>query len=683
MIDRKALVSRHDPAYLNTKTAAPLSVGNGRFCFTVDFTGLQSTTPTEFPLCTMSEWLWHRYPDAPPDDSRLRLTEYDTFGRRVGYATDERGQEALFKGLRQNDHRANMARLGLAVAGAAAQDYSAGRQQLSLWDGVSTSSFKVKGEPVFVETLVAPDEDTICARVSSRLVSAGLSLVLSFPYPSHKKAGEESAAAGRRGATCTSLERQGEDGLLIRRAVDETRYFAQARFGEGVGVVSDTIKVSDTDLHELTIVGSGEALELCLRFTPEERRDLPANFQAGKKNCVAFWEKYWNDGAAIDLSGSRDPRAHELERRIVLSQYLTAIQSRGAYPPAETGLTCNSWYGKFHLEMHYWHSAHFALWNRVPELQKSLAFYKRILPVARDIAAAQGYAGARWPKMSDTSGRNSPSSIAVLLIWQQPHPIMLAELCYRGVPSRAFLEEYREVVLESAAFIASFAHKDGARYVLGAPLIPAQERFDPRTVLNPAFEVEYFRWGLRQANIWLTRLGESPNQRFAEVADGLAAPAMCDGVYLSHENCPRTFTEFPFYTDHPSMLAMLGILPGVGIDREAMKRTLKRVLTVWDFSTTWGWDFSMLAMCAARLGLRDEAINLLLMDTPKNAYLTNGHNAQATQADLPLYLPGNGGFLLAAAMLAAGWDGDDGTPAPGFPQDGSFTVRTEGLRQYV
>jgi hypothetical protein len=333
--------------------------------------------------------------------------------------------------------------------------------------------------------------------------------------------------------------------------------------------------------------------------------------------------------------------------------------------------------------MHYWHSAHFALWNRVAELKKSISFYKEVLPVALGIAASQGYTGARWPKMCDPSGYNSPSSIAVLLVWQQPHPIMLAELCYRREPSRAFLEEYREVVLASAEFMASFAHWDGERYVLGAPLIPSQERFDPRTVLNPGFEVEYFRWALRLANTWLTRLGEAPNPRFAEVADKLAAPATHDGVYIAHENCPTTFTEALFHTDHPSMLAMLGILPGEGIDRETMQRTLKRVLSDWDIPSMWGWDFPMMAMCAARLGLCHEAVDLLLMHTPKNTYLSNGHNAQAERDDLPLYLPGNGGLLLAAAMMAAGWDNDGGTNAPGFPSDGSFTVRSEGLSKYV
>ena len=59
----------------------------------------------------------------------------------------------------------------------------------------------------------------------------------------------------------------------------------------------------------------------------------------------------------------------------MLSQYLTAIQCAGRYPPQETGLTFNSWEGKFHLEMHWWHAAHFALWDRLELLERSLGYY--------------------------------------------------------------------------------------------------------------------------------------------------------------------------------------------------------------------------------------------------------------------------------------------------------------------
>ena len=39
----------------------------------------------------------------------------------------------------------------------------------------------------------------------------------------------------------------------------------------------------------------------------------------------------------------------------------------------------------------------------------------------------------------------------------------------------------------------------------------------------------------------------------------------------------------------------------------------------------------------------NRTLDALLMDTPKNTFLANGHNAQGTRKDLPLYLPGKWG----------------------------------------
>jgi hypothetical protein len=85
----------------------------------------------------------------------------------------------------------------------------------------------------------------------------------------------------------------------------------------------------------------------------------------------------------------------------------------------------------------------------------------------------------------------------------------------------------------------------------------------------------------------------------------------------------------------------------------------------------------MTAMTAARLGEPATAIDALLRDTDKNRYLPNGHNWQ--RKTLPGYLPGNGGLLYAVAMMAGGWRGAPTAPAPGFPSDGSWTVRWERL----
>ena len=362
----------------------------------------------------------------------------------------------------------------------------------------------------------------------------------------------------------------------------------------------------------------------------------------------------------------------------MLSQYLTAIQCAGSQPPAETGLTVNSWYGKFHLEMHWWHAAHFALWNRLPLLEKSLGWYAKILPAARERAQTQGYAGARWPKMSGPEGRDSPSPIGPLIIWQQPHPIFYAELCYNARPVRATLERYAAIVSATAEFMASFAVLDGktGRYNLGPPVIPAQENHPPRETWNPTFELSYWSYALQTAQKWRERLGQRPNLAWAKVIAHLAPLPDQNGVYLAHENCPQTFTERNH--DHPSMLGALGMLRGDGAERETMRRTLFKVMREWQWEQTWGWDYPLTAMTAARLGEPQLAVDALLMETEKNRYHLNGHNWQ--RANLPCYLPGNGGLLYAVAMMAAGWRGAPRTHAPGFPADGTWTVRYENLR---
>src|SRR5262249_36921515 len=95
----------------------------------------------------------------------------------------------------------------------------------------------------------------------------------------------------------------------------------------------------------------------------------------------------------------------------------------------------------------------------------------------------------------------------------------------------------------------------------------------------------------------------------------------------------------------------------------------------------WGWDFPMTAMAAARSGEPELAVKALLIDVAKNRYWPNGHNYQ--RENLTAYLPANGGFLSAIAMMAAGWTGGPNTPTPGFPSAGKWAVEYAGLRKWV
>ena len=143
----------------------------------------------------------------------------------------------------------------------------------------------------------------------------------------------------------------------------------------------------------------------------------------------------------------------------MLSQYLTAVNAAGQWPPQEEGLFSNSWNGKFHLEMHLWHAAT-SRSGAAPSCSNAACTGTRHLPDAQARAREHGVRGAWWPKMVGPEGRESPSTVNPFIMWQQPHPIYLAELLYRAQPTRATLERYRELVFETAELLASYPHYD-------------------------------------------------------------------------------------------------------------------------------------------------------------------------------------------------------------------------------
>ena len=70
-----------------------------------------------------------------------------------------------------------------------------------------------------------------------------------------------------------------------------------------------------------------------------------------------------------------------------------------------------------------------------------------------------------------------------------------------------------------------------------------------------------------------------------------------DGKYVALESTPDTWDNRDSRHDHPSFLMALGMLPGDGVDRAAMQRTLDATLATWDWETKiWGWDYPMIAM---------------------------------------------------------------------------------------
>jgi hypothetical protein len=283
--------------------------------------------------------------------------------------------------------------------------------------------------------------------------------------------------------------------------------------------------------------------------------------------------------------------------------------------------------------------------------------------------------------MTNPDGAESPSPVGPFLIWQEPHPIFFAELCYRAHPDRATLEQFREVVFETAAFMASYATWDAKkqRYVLGPVLQTTQEIFPKDKTLDPTFELTYWRWGLETAQEWRERLGLPRELKWDDVLQKLAPLPVSDGKYLFTETTPDSYTNHKWDADHPAVLDALSFVPGPGVDPATMSDTFDWIWKNWNWPDTWGWDYPAMAMTAARLRKPESAIDALLLDTPKNHYGLNGQVYQ--RPGLTVYLPANGGLLYAIALMAAEWDGAPKRNAPGFPDNGQWNVHWENLQR--
>lgn len=152
-------------------------------------------------------------------------------------------------------------------------------------------------------------------------------------------------------------------------------------------------------------------------------------------------------------------------------------------------------------------------------------------------------------------------------------------------------------------------------------------------------------------------------------ADGSAATA---GDLSDTRQEVDMWTNFAF--EHPALIGTFGMLPGDGVDQATLARTLAKIDATWNYDRTWGWDFPMLAMAAARCGQPDKAVDFLLH--PAGGFQFDEHGL-ATGGPFP-YFPSNGALLTAVAMMAGGWDGSSGD-VPGFLQDGSWEVKAEGF----
>lgn len=717
-IDREAVLFRNSPVITTADPLTSLTVGNGHFATTVDVTGLQTYVDDYkqgVPLNAMSDWGWHTF----PNKDNLTPTETEKsfdlgHGHPEVYAVEYKKAEDGRHKLATEYFRVNPHRLNLGAVGLQLQDKSGHpialksltdiHQTLNLWQGEITSSYQADGKKVNVTTIGLPDRDAAAWRIITPLFAKKQAAVtLRLPYPTGKHA--DDASDWNLDERHTSrIVSQHANAAVIEHHLDTTTYYIYIRW-EGQA------KVSEAKPHTFLLTTDADALAFEVEYRPMHHDATtatpPFRFDTAQKTTQKFWHRFWTETAFADFGQCTDPRAPELERRVVLSQYLTRINCANSMPPQETGLTYNTWFGRPHLEMTWWHAVDFALWNQPKVVRQMLDWYNTTAyPVAKEIAQRQGFKGIRWMKMTDPWAGEAPSNTGSFLIWQQPHYIYLAEEMYRAEPTAKTLKLYGKQVEETAEFMADFVSYDAKSkkyYLKGATAM--QESMSKDFSYNHPFELAYWYYGLSVAQQWRERQGLERNPQWDKIMHNLTpVPTTKGGIITAGLPTGKTtgLKSFdPFNTvgggatavstetfdekcrnDHPACLGSFGLLPASPVcnDTVAANKTLDWVMKHWNFQTTWGWDYGMIAMAAARLGDSKTALDALLIDTQKNTYLKNGHNFQ-TADRLRLYLPGNGALLTAVAMMCAGWDGCQDVLNPGFPKDGQWNVRWEGLHR--
>ena len=274
-IDRQALAARHSPHLTAIDIMSPLSVGNGRFCFTADVTGLQ-TLPGHYraggtPLETQARWSWHE--NANPNGYKLSDAnrDYTAHGRTQGYPTRSTTPAGIW--LRENPHIQPLPQIGFVLAGEGAPaltaaDVSAVDQRLDLWRGQLDSRVRLLGQPARVRSTVSPDSDTLALHIETPLFSRGrgqgrVAVRIALPLGYDLAAAKHNPPLdwSRPEAHQTTVLAQTARTLSVEHSRDASRYGMTLAAGAPL-----TIKRSGPHTFDIA-PASGRVMDLTLTFT--------------------------------------------------------------------------------------------------------------------------------------------------------------------------------------------------------------------------------------------------------------------------------------------------------------------------------------------------------------------------------------------------------------------------------
>lgn len=356
---RRNVVRSFNPHRNASSATTPLQVGNGNFAFGADVTGLQ--TFSNFAI--ESSWAWHNFslPTTPGQTSpsgrypvlaklydiksAIDFTGLDwwTHDRLVNYDMPNPAEEDISNWLIENPQRLSIANIGLHFPGQkiTEDDLLYRSQDLDIWEGTIQSSFYHNGSKVSVQVWCHPADPIVGIQIKSDLLLSG-HLGVFFDFPNSDTNKFDAPFVGVRNDTTNSTVRvkSTPDTASFEHILDSNINRLAVEWN-AEGSISGPLP--GTNRFILTPSRS-DTLQLVADFKPASS----TNFSFLAYESIAFasrewWENYWNSGGFIDLSATDNVNATELQRRIVLSQYLVAVNEASYNPPQGKAWNVFSW----------------------------------------------------------------------------------------------------------------------------------------------------------------------------------------------------------------------------------------------------------------------------------------------------------------------------------------------------
>jgi hypothetical protein len=255
----------------------------------------------------------------------------------VNYNQPNPAQNDISTWLIQNPQRLNLARIGFAFDGreTTEEELQEKAQELDLWSGKISSSFKYNGSVVYVKTYADGGSDSVGISVESDLLATGaLGIFFDFPLPTRNKFDAPFVGAFNATNSHRTTLRSQKDSATIRHDVDATSYDVSLSWNSRADMSGPAV---GTHRYLLRPSGRNKKIALSVTFSSGVKPRVPSLAQIGETSSQ-WWKSFWNSGAFVDLSRTSSSKARELQRRIILSQYLTVVNSASTFPPQGTFL---------------------------------------------------------------------------------------------------------------------------------------------------------------------------------------------------------------------------------------------------------------------------------------------------------------------------------------------------------